>query len=678
MVAFSRVASLMRALGAARIYVIAILAVVLVPALILVGYLAMRSARLERAHLEQRAQDQAREATAAVEREVIAVQNVLLALSSSPFLQRNEIEAFYGQAADVSRKTGLVFVLHDTHLKQLVNTALPWGKSLDVEPLPQVRASYEELLRSGHPGVSDLFVGRFLKQNVVAVFIPVFRGGNVEYVLTAGVPAKIFGDLLESLDVRSDRHISIIDQNRIFVARSVKQDEYVGTQASKVVPPEEQSVVNGVSREGIPFHAFNRHSRLFGWSVSVSMPDRVLEAPMRRALTGVGAAGSVLFVIAIGLAYTWGGRISRSSGALGIDRKPTAEEFQILFDSAPNGVMVVGDQGRIVLLNAQIESQFGYSADELVGKPVEMLVPERLRSAHLELRQTFGLNPQARAMGEGRDLYGVRKDGTEFPVEIGLNPINSGAEKLVMITVIDISRRKLTQKKLHTATAERDDLRRRFLQAQEQERLRLARELHDQTGQSLTGVMLALKRCEDSAGEPERTRLRLLRLQLDQVGQTLHHVVWELRPPSIDELGLQAALSDYVAEWSAHYGIEADLHCSGVEIDGISQEISTTIYRIVQEALTNVAKHARQATIVSVLVERIGQNLRLTVEDNGCGFITDSSSEPKSRRNGGLGLAGMQERLTLIGGEFLIESTVGGGTAIFARIPLESKTTAAA
>jgi PAS domain S-box-containing protein len=456
------------------------------------------------------------------------------------------------------------------------------------------------------------------------------------------------------------------------VARSSTQDEDAGRQAQGG-PHEAHSVSTGINREGEAFHGFNRYSAALGWIISTGVPDSVLEAPMRQALTSVAAAGGVLFFIALGLAYTWGGRISRSSGALGIDRNPTREEFEILFDSAPNGVMVVDNQGRVVLLNAQIKDRFGYSAEELVGKQVEVLIPERFRGEHVGLRRTFTLDPQARPMGEGRALFGLRKDGTEFPVEIGLNPINSGAEKLVMITVIDISRRKLEQQRLDTTTAERDELRRRFIQAQEQERLRLAHELHDQTGQSLTGVMLELKGYEDSVSEPERTRLRLIRMQLDRVGQALHHVVWELRPPSIDELGLQSALGDYIEEWSAQYGVDADFHCSGVESDEISEEISTTVYRVVQEALTNVVKHARQATSVSVVIDRTGQNLRLTVEDNGCGFGSDWSSEPKGRRDGGLGLPGMRERLTLIGGEFEVESSVGVGTTIFARIPLEPK-----
>jgi PAS domain S-box-containing protein len=668
-----RAAPLMRSVNAARAYAFAILAAVLVPALILASALAIRSARLERAQMEQTAENLAREAAAAIERETGALENVLFTLANSNLLAAENLEGFYNQAKDASRRLGVVIVLSDAqNARQIVNTALPWGASLIEGGTPPLSAADMASLQSGNPIVTNVFLGALSGRYKVAAVVPVLRDGQLRFLMSAGIPLQTFADILGSLDIRPNQVIGVFDREGTFVARSSKQDEYAGRQA-QVVPHEAQSVSIGINREGEAFHGFNRYSASLGWIISTGVPDRVLEAPMRQALTSVAAASGVLFFVALGLAYTWGGRISRSSGALGIDRNPTREEFEILFDSAPDGVMVVDNQGRVVLLNAQIKDKFGYAAEELVGRQVEVLIPERFRGEHVGLRRTFTLDPQARPMGEGRGLFGLRKDGTEFPVEIGLNPINSGAEKLVMITVIDISRRELEQQRLDTTTAERDDLRRRFIQAQEQERLRLAHELHDQTGQSLTGVMLELKGYEDSVSEPERTRLRLIRMQLDRVGHALHHVVWELRPPSIDELGLQSALGDYIEEWSAQYGVDADFHCSGVESDEISEEISTTVYRVVQEALTNVVKHARQATSVSVVIDRTGQNLRLTVEDDGCGFGNDWSSEPKGRRDGGLGLPGMRERLTLIGGEFEVESSVGVGTTIFARIPLEPK-----
>ncbi len=222
------------------------------------------------------------------------------------------------------------------------------------------------------------------------------------------------------------------------------------------------------------------------------------------------------------------------------------------------------------------------------------------------------------------------------------------------------------QAREHAATMERDDLRRRIMQAQEQERLRLAHDLHDQTGQSLTAAILELKGVEALIDERAGHRLRLLRKQMEEMGKTLHRVAWELRPASIDELGLASALANYISEWSTQYGIAADFHCTDSRLDDLPDELRTTIYRVVQEALTNIAKHAKAPGTASIVVERMGTSLRLTIEDDGCGF-ENSSSE----RSGGLGLLGMRERLSLIGGELEIETSSGAGTTIFARIPLD-------
>jgi signal transduction histidine kinase len=224
--------------------------------------------------------------------------------------------------------------------------------------------------------------------------------------------------------------------------------------------------------------------------------------------------------------------------------------------------------------------------------------------------------------------------------------------------------------KLAIATAERDDLRRGIMRAQEQERLRLARDLHDQTGQSLTAAILELKDFEHQVEESDRDRVRLLRKQMEAMAQTLHRVAWQLRPASIDELGLASALENYLTEWSAQHAIESDFHCADAALDKRPDEMRTTIYRVVQEALTNIAKHATKATFVSIVIGDVDGTLRLTIEDNGCGFDPAASY---SR----LGLAGMRERLLLVGGDLEIESSPGAGTTIFARIPLVREWTAA-
>jgi signal transduction histidine kinase len=156
------------------------------------------------------------------------------------------------------------------------------------------------------------------------------------------------------------------------------------------------------------------------------------------------------------------------------------------------------------------------------------------------------------------------------------------------------------------------------------------------------------------------------------MGRTLHQVAWELRPASIDELGLTATLKNYVADWSAQIGIDAEFLCDGVDIDRLPDEIRTTLYRVVQESLTNIAKHAVDAKNVSVVVKRAGRSLQLTIDDRGDGFDTvDGLGKPSKK--GSLGIPSMRERLGLIGGTLEIESSVGFGTTVFARIPMPSE-----
>src|SRR5262249_43730357 len=156
----------------------------------------------------------------------------------------------------------------------------------------------------------------------------------------------------------------------------------------------------------IAFHWFNRRSERTGWIVSVGVPDSVLEAPGRRALAYFAAAGGLAFLISLALSYPLARRLGGASGGVRTDRPPAREEFKVLFESAPNGVLVADQAGRIILMNAQLEMQFGYLRNELVGQPVEILIPERYRRGHARLRDAFMAEATARAMGGDRDLFG--------------------------------------------------------------------------------------------------------------------------------------------------------------------------------------------------------------------------------------------------------------------------------
>jgi two-component system, NarL family, sensor histidine kinase UhpB len=667
----TQVGALRRNRRSIRAYVGAIATLILVPALIVVAWLATLWAASERAQLEQAAEHKAREIAADIDREIVSTQNMLMVLTNSHFLQNRDLESFHAQAATLTRRLGVpVIVLDRSFARQLLNTEIPWGS-----PLPDTAAPRSEgelrSLRLGNAAVSNVFFGRRIDRHIVAVTVPVLRDGALELALSVGWPLAKFAEILDSSGIGPGRIATVLDRRGVVVARSEQHSEHAGRAVSYAPPAGPHGVVKGTDHQGIGFHWFFRRSEAAGWSVSVGVPDRLLMAPAKLAVASFATAGSLLIALVFALSYYWAGRLSQSAGAPGIDRKPTREEFEVLFDSVPNGVVVVDSDGLVALANACMEKTFGYGRRELIGHPIELVIPERFRWAHLRLRAPFGGAARARRMEAGHELFGRRKDGTEFPIEIGLNPIKTSAGNLVMATVVDISARKLAEQRICVTEAERDDLRRRFMQAQEQERLRLAHELHDQTGQSLTAALLELKGIELLVNDRGRERLRLLRRQMEEIGKTLHRVAWELRPASIDELGLASALANYIFEWSAQYRIEADFHCGEPGLDRLPEEIRTTIYRVVQEGLTNIAKHARQPAGVSIVIERVGATLRLLIEDDGCGFDASPAQERAGERNGSLGLAGMRERLALIGGELEIESSIGGGTTVLARIPLE-------
>ena len=126
------------------------------------------------------------------------------------------------------------------------------------------------------------------------------------------------------------------------------------------------------------------------------------------------------------------------------------ERFRRVVESAPNAIVMIGPTGLIEMVNAETERVFGYTRNELLGKPVEMLVPERHRPKHPGLRTSFFADPKSRPMGAGRDLHGLRRDGSEFPVEIGLNPIQTEEGTMVLSAIVDISGRKQLEERIHT------------------------------------------------------------------------------------------------------------------------------------------------------------------------------------------------------------------------------------
>lgn len=213
----------------------------------------------------------------------------------------------------------------------------------------------------------------------------------------------------------------------------------------------------------------------------------------------------------------------------------------------------------------------------------------------------------------------------------------------------------------------RDRLVQQLVAAQEAERLRIARELHDQTGQHLVALSLGLARLPDLDDAAKLREIRRLQDVVDVLSVDVQRLASQLRPAALDHLGLAVAVSSYVETVAAHAGLDIDVHAADLSSLNLDKAVETAVYRIVQEAVTNVVRHA-QARQVSILLETRDGDLQVIVEDDGRGFVVTHDHVGHEGRQR-LGLAGMHERAALAGGTLRIESAPGHGTSVYLVIP---------
>jgi PAS domain S-box-containing protein len=260
------------------------------------------------------------------------------------------------------------------------------------------------------------------------------------------------------------------------------------------------------------------------------------------------------------------------------------------------------------------------------------------------------------------DCRVVWNDGTIRYVHSFSHPVFNETGDLTEYvgTILDTTERKRGEEA-------RNELLRRLFAAQEDERRRMSRELHDEFGQQLTALSLNLAALKREHGGRARLSRQLASVEaiVTQLGSNVADLAWQLRPTALDALGLGAALTQYANKWSKHFEIHAELHMTGIESGRLTTELDTALYRIVQEALNNVAKHAR-ARNVNIVVQRESEHVSLMIEDDGVGFDTKQAFDAHDKR---LGLVGMRERATLLGGTLAAESEMGRGTIVVARVP---------
>ena len=337
-----------------------------------------------------------------------------------------------------------------------------------------------------------------------------------------------------------------------------------------------------------------------------------------------------------------------------------AQRLGGLLDSAMDGIISVDEAQRVVLYNRSAERIFGWNAAAVLGQPLERLIPRRFRPDHADHVRRFGrTGVTSRRMGDRTSVvYGLRANGEEFPMEASISQLDTAQGKVYTVIMRDVTERVRAERELATFAAESAGVR-------EQEKSRIARELHDELAQSLTALKMDTIWVRDNAGGDAaalQAKLAGMLKMLDTAVASTRRIAADLRPLVLDDLGFAPAVEWAVQNFMQRSSIKCVLDLDEeIELD---EPYATAAFRIVQEALQNAAKHS-QATKVRVRVSREGGSILLRVEDNGVGFAADAPRKPQS-----LGLAGLRERAHLLRGDVSVKSAPGQGTTVEAHIPL--------
>lgn len=348
--------------------------------------------------------------------------------------------------------------------------------------------------------------------------------------------------------------------------------------------------------------------------------------------------------------------------------RENAATTQAVLDTAAQAILAVDGNGNIVFANNMTATMFGYSSDELQGKPHDVVVPERFRVRHAIHRADFATNPVTRPMGVGRELSALRSDGSEFPVEISISGMETTRGFLAVSCISDITARKAAEASLRRSEQQLRALAGSLLTAQEDERRRLARELHDDLTQRLGFLSMELGRL---AGDPHIgmegfcSGLRELQKQTLRMTADVRRISHGLHPSVIEDFGLSAALEEFCEEFQKLQGVEVifDGFVQNSHLDSVA---ATCLYRISQEAMRNAVIHGSASTVRVELDLTADRAVRLRVTDDGVGFMVAEARDRPS-----LGIVSMKERVRLIGGTLTISSEPGKGTQIIALVPTE-------
>jgi PAS domain S-box-containing protein len=716
----------LRSIQARLVWIVLTLAA---PALVGLLAIALGLYQHERDQISQATLTTVHALVSALDRDLAGTTAAAQILAGSPFLTSHDLAEFYREAKRVlPLMGGSAVVLADADGQQIINTRVAYGMPL---PARAERVNHNKVFETGLPSVSDIVVGAISKTPVVNIDVPVFRDRRVVYTLGIAIEPARLDDLLRNQRLPEGWVATITDSSGDIVART-RDPELVGQRVPvrlSAMTPSQPGLVTTHRFDGTPIIVGFSKSELSNWTVALGVPTGDLYSKSNPVL--LYGAASVFCALIVGLvAATYHSRrlaravqgliptalalgqgkapnvlrsgvretddvaqalelayqllrvrtLQRDSAEMTVAARSLADEmFRLAVEACPNGMLMYDASGKILMINSEIEKQFGYARSELIGKPVAILVPERYRLQHARHHQHFMLKPEARRMESALERFGRRKDGSEFPVEVGLNPIFDGEQLMVLSVFVDVTERKRTERLKDEFVATVSHELRTPLTS-------IAGALGLLIGQWARHMPESAARLLTIAHANSQRLGRLINDILDMERIESGHVVFNMRRVDIRALVEQIIEDNH--GYAASHGVRIELDAKSADAD--ANVDPDRLSQAVANLLSNAIKFSPNGAEVRVAVANKGDDLRITVRDHGPGipdefkphvfekFAQADATDSRQKGGTGLGLSIAKQIVERLNGELGFRDAPDGGAIFHIDLPVWDDTVGSA
>ena len=566
------------------------------------------------------------------------------------------------------------------------NVVLMWPRrpdgtgQLQIDTRPDTLAALQRAADSGQVALSihasqrddDIDSADRAQRARVDMYLPVYR--NTPAPISASARrAELAGFVFAQ-----------VDTEYLFAsvaARSPRVDMRVaaGTPAVSLYPP--AASLTDPPALSDPSARFRHTDKLrFGGqviTVGYATDDPLLSAPLGFATGAFIASGLLAALIAGVTALAFAYRRGETLAAAGVARSLSSlneARMMAIVRASSEAIITLDEAQRIVIFNPMAERIFGCSAMDAIGGTLDRFIPERYREMHRKHVDQFGATGVTeRQMGRQRVLTGLRANGEEFPMEASISQIadGDGQRKFYTVMLRDVAERVKAENELKASRQELRELSANLQNVREDEKTRIARELHDDLGQQLTALKMDISSVQQVLGAQDGvppavlTQLQGMRRIIDTTVGSVRRIAADLRPVMLDDLGLLPAIEWLLNDFTTRYSIEVERRIEPGDVL-FSRNGATALFRIMQEALTNVVRHA-EATRVSVGLTVADHRCRLRIADDGRGA---SPEDTEGHGEKTFGLLGIRERAHMLGGSVEIETAARRGFAITVILPL--------